>query len=158
MVARERLQSIVVPQIRAAVADVRHAGNLLPDPGAHHRGAHTRLPRILLCLVVDELVRPAHRVSQPARVRKVRLPVTARRGRTAFAHRPVDLSEDRLHGHLTRDFSGRRPAHAVAHDEQPVAGARPVRVLIEEAHASRIGARPDPQPHWHVRLQGPSRG
>jgi hypothetical protein len=73
MVTGEGLELIVVPEIRAAVAHMRHAGDVLRDPGTHHGRPHLRLAGIPLRLVVNKLIRPPHRFRQTAGPRQITL-------------------------------------------------------------------------------------
>jgi hypothetical protein len=111
-------------------------------PGADHRCSHPGLARILLRLAIDEFVRLSYRIQQTRRVRQERRRTGGRAIRAA-----IQLSRDGLDRHLTRHFSGRRAAHAVANHEEAVIDSRHVRVFVLRTNPSGIGAHADSQPH-----------
>ena len=88
MIPGERLEVIVVPQIRPAVADVDDAGNLVLNPRADDGRSHLSLRGLALRLTVDDGIRSPHGIGQTRRLREktaavvLRTPVAIGRGPT----------------------------------------------------------------------------
>src|SRR2546422_10994246 len=99
MVASERLEAAVVPEIGSAVADMRYAGDVVSNPRADDRGSHLCLMGILLRLVVDNLIRPAHGFGQTAGLGQIAL-LFGQSRRRWFLCSPVQLFQNRVYGHL----------------------------------------------------------
>ena len=119
--------------------------DVLPDPRTNHRGAHPGAIRIPPRLVVDERVRPSNSRRQATRVRQVRRVVWF--WRNAVDRLALQLTQHHVDRELARHFPGGCAAHSVAHDEQARVSPERVRILVELAHSTRVGARADPQPH-----------
>ena len=115
--SRQLLEVIFMKEVRQAIAPCATLAICCVTP--HPPPWYPSWPvGIVSTLVVDHLIRPAHGLRQTVGPRQVTAPV---RGgfHSGFLVGRFQLLENRLYGHLARDFAGGGSTHPIAHDEQP---------------------------------------
>jgi hypothetical protein len=146
MIARQRLEAVLVPEVGAAVAHVRDAGQALVDQRRHDCRAHVGLAGILLGLAENGVVRAADRIRQDARLRLVALVGV----RHVNGSGPVHLLENGVHREPAGDFPRGGSPHAVADDEQALRGAHGEGVFVVSTDPPRVCRRSDIEPHGYA--------
>src|SRR4029079_17896550 len=137
----------VVTDIRAAVADVRDAGNAVRQPRADDGRAHAGVLSVAAGALDDGASRRLHRLAEQGRAR---LKSTLCSGGWGAA---IDVRRDGLDGEPAGHFAGRRAAHPITDDEESQLRAGQERICVDWAHAAHAGRRANLEPHWRYSLR-----
>src|SRR5262249_21052666 len=124
VVLRQAFETLAMPQVRPAIADMHDGDELLVDPGAHDRGAHARAFGLSLRALEEVLIRQlASGAHKAAEWTITILPEACR-----VSILGIYVVQNRVCRHLAGDLAGRAYAHAIAHEEQTLFRTRQIHV------------------------------
>ena len=119
VVLRQLNELVLVADVQAAVADMRHDQVTVREERADDRRAHAEIVVVVLGEAIDPPVRQAHGGLEPIGLVRQRRVDPVRPGEIGRFVRSADEVLDRFDGNPGGDLAGRVSAHAVRDDEEP---------------------------------------